>query len=185
MPCTVFFAFYYIFSFYSHKNPGLGNKRTYSKGQNQDSLSSILTLEQSVLTIILYCFLNCSWNMVFHFLHFHFFNYEGFLPLCLYVLFLFFPLKIAFHVFCHLLLGYWSFILTETLLRKSALCQLCYKHFPGGFHLIFVCGIFFFCHRHLNIYVVKYVTLSFCASRSYALKAFCKFQYLSLVSFYI
>ena len=102
--------------------------------------------------------------MVFHFLHFHFFNYEVFPSLCLYVLFLFFSPENSLSCFLPFAIGLliiYINCLKLYVLRKSALCQLCYKHFPPGFHLIFVCGFSFFCHtRLLNIYVVKYITLS-------------------------
>lgn len=108
---AVFIAFYNIFSFCSHKNPGLGNKRMQWGVEPGFNLkcSDSRAISFNHYTVLL---LNCRWNVVFHFLHFHFFNYEFFPPYVYMFCFFFFPLKIAFHVFRHLLLGCWSFILT-------------------------------------------------------------------------
>lgn len=126
----------------------------------------------------------------------------------MFICFVFFPLKIAFHVFRHLLLGYWSFILAVWNFMywgNQPFVNYVTNIFPQIFLFFFFFFLFFkkfnsprfsfnfclwlfffFCHRHLlNIYVVKYITLPFCASISCALKAFCKFQYLPLVTVFI
>lgn len=143
---AVFIAFYYIFSFCSHKNPGLGNKRMQWGVEPGFNLkcSDSRAISFNHYTVLL---LNCRWNVVFHFLHFHFFNYEFFSPLCLYVLFLFFSPENSLSCFSPFAIGLliiYINCLKLHVLRKSALCQLCYRHFPPGFHLIFVCGFFFF-----------------------------------------